>query len=169
MLKAHWVMIVMDQFTRRIIGFGVHAGVADGPAVCRMFNTSMRDANAPRHLSNDHDPLFEFDRFKANLRILGVNGVKTVPYVPMSQPFVERLIGTIRREFLNQVPFWGAQDLENKLLRFREYYNDQRGHHALSGVTPRAASGDPHLKPAHLHNFRWQTHCRGLYSLPIAT
>ncbi len=33
-LKTHWVMVVMDQFTRRIIGFGVHAGVVDGPAIC---------------------------------------------------------------------------------------------------------------------------------------
>jgi putative transposase len=34
-LKTHWVMVVMDQCTRRIIGFAVHAGVLDGPAVCR--------------------------------------------------------------------------------------------------------------------------------------
>ena len=34
-LKSHWVMVVMDQFTRRIIGFAVHAGVLDGPTVCR--------------------------------------------------------------------------------------------------------------------------------------
>jgi len=37
-LKTHWVMVIMDQFTRRIIGFGAHAGVVDGPTVYRMFN-----------------------------------------------------------------------------------------------------------------------------------
>jgi putative transposase len=26
LLKSHWVLVVMDQFTRRIVGFGVHAG-----------------------------------------------------------------------------------------------------------------------------------------------
>lgn len=31
-------MVVMDQFTRRIIGFAVQPGVVDGPALCRMFN-----------------------------------------------------------------------------------------------------------------------------------
>ncbi len=36
-LKSHWVMVVMDQFTRRIIDFAVHAGVLDGLTVCRMF------------------------------------------------------------------------------------------------------------------------------------
>jgi putative transposase len=37
-LKTHWVMVVMDQFTRRIIGFAVQPGAVDGPALCRMFN-----------------------------------------------------------------------------------------------------------------------------------
>jgi len=37
-LKTHWIMVVMDQYTRRVIGFGVHAGNVDGPALCRMFN-----------------------------------------------------------------------------------------------------------------------------------
>jgi transposase InsO family protein len=34
-LRTHWVLVVMDQYTRRIIGFGVHAGTVDGVALCR--------------------------------------------------------------------------------------------------------------------------------------
>lgn len=34
-LKSHWVMVAMDQYTRRIIGFGVHAGIVDGSTLCR--------------------------------------------------------------------------------------------------------------------------------------
>jgi hypothetical protein len=37
-LKTHWIMVVMDQYTRRIIGFAVHAGNVDGQSVCRMFH-----------------------------------------------------------------------------------------------------------------------------------
>jgi putative transposase len=47
-----------------------------------------------------------------NLRILNVTAIKTVPYVPLSHPFVERLIGTMRHEFLDHVLFWNARDLE---------------------------------------------------------
>jgi putative transposase len=36
-LRTHWILVVMDQFTCRIIGFGVHAGNMDGIALCRMF------------------------------------------------------------------------------------------------------------------------------------
>ena len=33
-LRTHWVLVVMDQFTRRIIGFGIHQGIVDGPSLC---------------------------------------------------------------------------------------------------------------------------------------
>jgi len=62
----------------------------------------------------------EFHRWKANLRILDVTEIKTVPEVPLSHPFIERLVGTIRRELLDQIPFWSAGDLERKLLHCRE-------------------------------------------------
>ena len=51
-LKSHWVMVVMDQFTRRVIGFAVHAGVLDGPTVCRMFNSIIGGFKSPRYLSS---------------------------------------------------------------------------------------------------------------------
>ena len=95
-LKSHWVMVVMDQFTRRIIGFAVHKRAPDGPGVCRMFNGIISGSGSPQYLSSDNDPLFRYRQWEANLRILEVTEVKTVPYVPLSHPFVERLIGTIR-------------------------------------------------------------------------
>ena len=51
-----------------------------------------------------------------------------VPYVPLSHPFVERLIGTIRRECLDRTLFWTAVDLEMKLLDFQRDYNGHRTH-----------------------------------------
>ena len=110
LLKSHWVMVVMDQYTRRIIGFGIHAGAVDGPNLCRMFNSAIARMGAPTYLSTDHDPLFTFHRWHANLRILEIDEIKTVPHVPVSHPFVERLIGTLRREYLDQVLFWNAHD-----------------------------------------------------------
>src|SRR5215467_13901536 len=41
-LRTYWVLVVMDQFTRRIVGFGIHAGIVDGVALCRMFNRAIR-------------------------------------------------------------------------------------------------------------------------------
>jgi len=91
----------MDQFTRRIVGFGVHRGAVDGVALCRMFNRATRGQTPPTYVSSDHDPLYRFGQWQRNLRILAVQEIKTIPYAPLSHPSVERLIGTIRREFLD--------------------------------------------------------------------
>jgi putative transposase len=95
-LKTHWVLVVMDQLTRRIIGFGVQVGDVDGVTLCRMFNKAISGMGVPKYLSSDNDPLFEYHRWKANLRVLDVDEVKTVPYTPIYHPYVEWLIGTIR-------------------------------------------------------------------------
>src|SRR2546427_2791122 len=132
-LRTHWVLVVMDQFTRRIVGFGVHRGVVDGVGLCRMFNRATRCHTPPTYLRSDHDPLYRFHQWQANLRILDVEAIQTVPYVPLSHPFVERLIGTIRRECLDRTLFWTAADLEMKLLDFQRYYNGHRTHAGLEG------------------------------------
>jgi hypothetical protein len=86
----------------------------------------------------------------------------------LSYPFVERLIGTIRREFLDDVPFWSAQDLETKLLLFKEYHNRDRVHRALDRAPPDEKVGSTDRKIARLGDCRWQKRCRGLYQLPAA-
>jgi putative transposase len=167
-LKSHWVMVVMDQFTRRIIGFAVHKGAPDGPGVCRMFNSITYGSGGPRYLSSDNDPLFRYRQWNANLRILEVTELKTVPYVPLSHPFVERLIGTIRREYLDQVPFWTTRDLEKKLLLYKDYYNKDRPHQGLEGALPHPQHEKVNRKLPRLDAFQWKNHCRGLYQLPEA-
>jgi putative transposase len=167
-LRTHWILVVMDQYTRRIIGFGVHAGTVDGAALCRMFHRAIvGQCTLPKHLSSDHDPLFRFAQWQANLRILEIDEIKTTPYVPLSHPFVERLIGTARREYLDRTLFWTTADLENKLLEFQNYYNSHRAHNSLRGRTPDQDMRAP--RPlADLRAYRWQSHCRGLYQTPVA-
>ena len=167
-LKTHWVLVVMDQFTRRIIDIGVHAGDVDGPALCCMFNHAALGKSAPRYLSSDHDPLFRFHQWRANLRIREIEEIKTVPHTPLSHPFTERLVGTIRREFLDQILFWNKSDLEEKLEEFKNYYNTHRVHQALNLNTPKEAAGKDSPPPANLRNFEWLSHCRGLFQTPMA-
>ena len=168
LLKSHWVLVIMDQFTRRIIGFGVHAGDVDGVALCCMFNKAISGMSVPKHLSSDNDPLFQYLRWKANLRILDVEEIKSIPYTPLSHPFVERLIGTIRREYLDHIFFWNAPDLERKLVDFRQYYNQDRVHQSLGGDTPAVVSGKHQPLRAKLCNYSWISHCHGLFQTPIA-
>jgi transposase InsO family protein len=166
-LHTYWVLVVMDHWTRRIVGFGVHRGAVDGVALCRMFNHASCGQSLPTYLSADHDLLYRFHQWQANLRILNIREIKTVPYVPRSHPVVERLIGTVRRECLDRMLFWTAADLEGKLVEFQQYYNEHRTHAGRAGRPP-APSLDAAGARASVRAYRWQPHCHGLYHTPRA-
>jgi len=164
-LRMHWVLVVMDQFTRRIIGCGIHRGTVDGPSLCSLFQRAIPGQALPKYLSTDNDPLVRFHQWQANLRVWEVMEIKTVPYVPRSHPFVERLVGTLRRECLDRTLFWTTADLEVKLREFQEYFNEHRTQAGLEGRLP--DPGGP-TSPISFASYRWQKHCRGLYQTPIA-
>jgi transposase InsO family protein len=158
----------MDQFTGRLVGVAVHCGAVTGADLGCMFNAAIPGQGAPGHLSTDHDPLFEAHRWMANLRILEIDEIKTVPHVPLSHPFVERMIGTMRREFLDLVLFWNGRDLERKLAEFQAYYNAARSHASLEGHTPLTFVNGHRVTSADLSHVRWVSHCGDLVHLPVA-
>jgi putative transposase len=57
-LRSYWVLVVMDQCTRRLVGLSVHADAVTGEDLCRMFNAAIHAHGVPRHLSTDHDPVY---------------------------------------------------------------------------------------------------------------
>ncbi len=169
LLKTHWVMVVMDQYTRSIIGFSVHQSDLDGVAVCCMFNRIISGKKQlPKYLSSDNDPLFKFHRWQANLRVLDVEEIKSVPHSPTSHPFVERIIGSARREYLNHLLFWNERDLQRKLDQFQIYYNSSRGHSSLESKTPTEMYDQSSSNVVSIKNYRWKLHARNLFQLPVA-
>ena len=151
----------------RRLGFAVHKGGVSGIDLCRMFNEIISKKKLPKYLSSDNDPLFKFHQWQANLRILEIEEIKSIPYTPVSHPFVERLIGTVRRELLDHILFWTANDLQNKLKLFQHYYNEERSHGGIDGVSPLDKLGEE-AAVISLDNYRWKQHCRGLFQLPKA-
>ncbi len=91
-----------------------------------------------------------------------------MPSMPISHSFVERLIGAIRREYLDYVLFWNGADLERKLNMFKSYYNYHRVHASLDGRTPNQISTGTSQILAQLDRFAWMSHCRGLFHSPVA-
>ena len=75
-----------------------------------MFNHALAGQPLPKRLSTDRDPLF---------------GSSTVgsPICASSRscPFVERLIGTVRRDYMDRTSFWNALDLTRMLGEFSDY------------------------------------------------
>ena len=94
-----------------------------------------------------------------NLRILNVQTVQTVPWVPWSHPLIERLIGTIRREYLDHLFFWTVDDLERNTVakewqscndRIRSIFRAQKSRIALciNGLLRWWARQDLNLRPS---------------------
>ncbi len=86
---------------------------------------------------------------KTNLRALGIQKIKTVPYTLISHPFFERLTGAVHRELRDEMPFWNSVDLESKLSGFEYYCKHQRIHADYNDKTS-VKSNLKSLKLAHL-------------------
>jgi len=168
-LKSLWIMVIMDQFTRKVIGFSVHQGSVNGKSVYHMFNKIISRLRLPKYISTDNDPLFKFKQWQANLRVLEIEEIKSVPYTPISHPFVERLIKTIREDFLNNVLIWNAYDLQKKLNIYQNYFNNNRSHSAIDAMTPQEKSNQSNKKVININHYQWKKHLHGLAQLPIAS
>ena len=165
-LQSHWVLVVMDVWSRKLIGFATHKGHVHGEDLCRMFSQIAAREPKPAYLSTDNDPLFRFHQWQANLRIWDITEKRSLPHVPLSHPFIERVIGTTRREFLDYTFFWNQRDLERKLGAFREYYNLHRVHSALHGETPSQRRKEHEPERIRDGSFTWTPVCGGLFHVP---
>ena len=130
-----------------------------------MFNRAIAKQRPPRYLSSDHVSFPSLARESSGAR---VDEIKAIPYTPRSHAFVERLIGTVRREYLDRTLFWNQSDLERKLENYKAYYNQHRCHTGLAGATPAQRSGAPPAPLANLQAYRWRQHCNGLFQTPNA-
>ena len=168
-LRSFWVMVVMDQFTRQIVGFSVHQGALNGGAICFMFNKIAYRKTWPKYISTDNDPLFKYWLWESNLENhYQIREIKSVRNCPWRHPFVERLIGSCRREFTDHILFWSESDLLAKLSAFHEYFNSYRVHFSHAGKTPVEMDGKRHLASLDVKNFKWKPVCGGMHYTPIA-
>jgi transposase InsO family protein len=90
---------------------------------------------APRYLVRDNDGAYGF-HFRRRLRAMGIRDRPITPYCPWQNGYVERLIGSIRRECLDHVLILNAAHLRRVLRTYADYYNNHRTHLALGKDAP---------------------------------
>lgn len=98
---------------------------------------------APRYLIRDNDAAYG-KAFRRRLRGLGIRDRPTVPRSPWQNGYVERLIGSIRRECLDHGLVLGERHLRRLLRAYAAYYNDTRTHLALGKDAPRRRGVEAH-------------------------
>ena|SRR5215472_5468860 len=92
----------------------------------------------PTYLVRDRDNCYgpDFDRL---LQSVGMEKILIAPRAPWQNPFVERLIGTLRRECLDHVIVWNERSLRRMLRLFFDYYQRERNHQGLENALIEAA------------------------------
>ena len=88
---------------------------------------------APTYLVRDNDGAQAFTR---RIRAMGIRDRPISPRSPWQNPYVERLIGTVRRDCLDHVLIFGEQHLRRVLTLYSLYYNETRTHLGLSKDAP---------------------------------
>jgi putative transposase len=89
-------------------------------------------------------------------------------FAPLFASFVERLIGTIRRDYLDQLFFWNTHDLQHKLNQFRDYFNEHSVHAGIKSDLPNQQASKNQPKIASFENYSWESHRNGLFQIPKA-
>jgi transposase InsO family protein len=91
--------------------------------------------SAPRFLQRDRDGACG-DYFRERIKHLGIEEVVSAPRSPWHNPYVERLIGSIRRECLDHVIVLNEAHLKRILAAYFDYYHNSRAHLSLDRNSP---------------------------------
>ena len=96
----------------------------------------------PRYLLRDRDGIYG-EEFVRRVRSLGIDEVRTAPRSPWQSPYVERLIGSIRRECLDHLMVFGERHVRRVLSEYLTYYHRSRSHLSLRKDCPETRPVEP--------------------------
>jgi len=135
-----YMFLVFDHARREVRHFAVTAHPSM-EWVIQQLREAMPFGEQPRYLLPDNDGIYGLG-VRAFLISCGILDVRTAYRSPWQNPYVERVIGTLRRELLDHVIVLNQAHLERLLKEFVEdYYHTARPHQGLGGETPVPQSG----------------------------
>jgi putative transposase len=136
-----YVFLVLAHDRRRILHFNVTAH-----PTAEWTGQQLREAfpfdQLPRYLLRDRDAIFGND-FREQVRDMGVQEVLSTPRSPWQRAYVERVIGSIRRECLDHVIIFHERSLRRTLDAYFHYYHRSRTHLSLGKDSPEPRSIQP--------------------------
>jgi transposase InsO family protein len=128
-----FVLVILAHERRRV----VHVAVTDHPTATWTAQ-QLREAfpwdQAPRYVIHDRDHAFA--RIGASTAAMGIQDVLTAPRAPWQNAYVERFMGSVRRECLDHIVILSADGLRQVLYDYVRYYTRSRTHLALEKDAP---------------------------------
>jgi len=132
--RVLYVFVVLRHDRRRI----VHVNVTEHPTAewtAQQIVEAFPWDEAPRYLLRDRDAIYG-DAFRRRVKGMGIEEINSAPRSPWQNSFVERVIGTLRRELLDHVIVADERHLLRLLRDYLAYYHDWRCHLSLDKDAP---------------------------------
>ncbi len=132
--KVLFVFVVLAHDRRRVVHFNVTGSPTAKWAGQQIVEAFPWDT-APRYLLRDRDGTYGLEFFD-RVRSMGISEVKTAARSPWQNPFVERMIGSVRRECLDHVIIFSESHVRRILRSYFHYYHASRTHLSLGKDAP---------------------------------
>lgn len=132
--RVLFVLVVLSHARRRI----VHFAVTEHPTqewTLQQLREAFPWNQSPQYLLRDRDAIYG-EHLVAVIQGMGIEEVRTAPRSPWQNPYVERLVGSIRRECLDHIIVWNQRSLRRILQSYFAYYEHSRTHLALAKDSP---------------------------------
>ncbi len=139
--RVLFVFVILAHERRRIIHFNVTESPSAKWTAQQIVEAFPWDT-APRYLLRDRDGTYGHE-FTSRIDHMGIKEVKTAPRSPWQNPFVERLIGTLRRDCIDHVIVVGENHLRRILRDYFAYYHSCRTHLSLDKDSPEQRKVEP--------------------------
>ncbi|TWT77301.1 Integrase core domain protein [Posidoniimonas polymericola] len=136
-----YCFVILSHDRRRVLHFNVTTNPTARWTAQQLTEAFPFDA-APRYLRRDNDAIYG-KVFQQRIAALGIEDRPTTPGSPWQNAYVERLVGTVRRECLDHVIVLGKDHLRRVLSKFFAYYNGSRAHQGLEGDAPLGREREP--------------------------
>ena len=140
--KVLFVLLVLAHDRRRV----VHFNITENPTAqwtAQQIVEAFPWDSAPRYLLRDRDAIYG-ERFQRRVERMGIEQVLSAPRSPWQNPFVERLIGSVRRDCLDLVIVLSERHLRRILSMYFDYYHRWRTHLSLAMDCPEGRPVQPH-------------------------
>ena len=137
--RVLFVFIVLAHGRRRILHFNVTEHPMAQWTAQQLVEAFPFDT-APRYLLRDGDGIYKSEKVWRRIESLNINEVVTASASPWQNAYVERVIGSIRREILNHVIVLNEAHLRRLLSRYIDYYHHWRTHRSLDMDAPNGRS-----------------------------
>jgi transposase InsO family protein len=133
-LRVLFVLVILRHSSRKVLHFNVTANPSAEWTSQQVVEALPWDT-ASKYLLRDRDSIYGMF-FRQRVANMGIKEVITARQSPWQNPFVERLIGSIRRECLNHVIVVNERQLKRLLSSYFDYYHHDRTHYGLGKDTP---------------------------------